>query len=598
MANIRFKSSSSSDQPTGCLAKIGVSLFFLVFAAMGSFFMYLIGAEVLKIAQTYTWPQTPCVIQTSEDADSGDDEDPYAFTVTYTYDYEGQTHTSSAFRRDIKNFSDFADVQTFLNRYPPGAESNCYVNPDDPDEAILQRSSLWFALFAMIPAVFMLVGFGGIFMTWRGGDDESNKKNAPKKSISSKASGKSSTLIPVAFISLFIVIAIGIFFAFFLLPTFRVITAKDWPAVTCVIEKSDTRVSRGEDSTSYYPDILYSYTIDGRTYKSNRHSFYRGSGDSDDARAVTSQYPRGQNATCYVDPQNPASATLNRDFHLEWFAILFPAFFGGIPCVILYAILKANRSQNNTRSMTTGKTIATTPTSSAIPSTPTGYRGDQRPDSRDPYDPTSTPGSTGPIVLKPKTSRITKLVAIIVFALFWNGIVSVFLIEILDSFRSGDIDWFGVLFFIPFGLVGLTLIAAIVYFILALTNPRIQLTVNASTIQLGDPLDVAWDVIGNAKKFSQLTITLEAREEATYQRGTTTVTDKETFHKLTLIDTDETNAIHANAASLTLPLDTMHSFEADNNKIIWELKVHGHIPRWPDVKTDYAIIALPANPTE
>ena len=37
----------------------------------------------------------------------------------------------------------------------------------------------------------------------------------------------------------------------------------------------------------------------------------------------------------------------------------------------------------------------------------------------------------------------------------------------------------------------------------------------------------------------------------------------------------------------------MHSFTADNNKIIWSINIHGDIARWPDVKKDYTLVIHP-----
>jgi len=45
---------------------------------------------------------------------------------------------------------------------------------------------------------------------------------------------------------------------------------------------------------------------------------------------------------------------------------------------------------------------------------------------------------------------------------------------------------------------------------------------------------------------------------------------------------------------IVLPHETMHSFEADHNKIIWNLDVHGDISHWPDVKESFKISVLPA----
>ncbi|MHC4996972.1 MAG: DUF3592 domain-containing protein, partial [Planctomycetota bacterium] len=217
MGTIRFKSSSSGSEPAGRIGKLFISLFFLFFAAMGTFFMYMIGAEVLKTAQTYAWSATPCVIRASAVADTDDDEDPYAFTVTYDYTFDGRPFTSSAFRRDDKRFSVYSDVQALIDRYPPGAEAECFVNPDAPAEAVLHRGGLWFGLFMLLPAVFMLVGFGGIWITWRGGDDD--KEDSTTKSISSRADSKKGIVAAVLFVSLFIVIGLVAFIGHFVVPT-------------------------------------------------------------------------------------------------------------------------------------------------------------------------------------------------------------------------------------------------------------------------------------------------------------------------------------------------------------------------------------------
>ena len=60
--------------------------------------------------------------------------------------------------------------------------------------------------------------------------------------------------------------------------------------------------------------------------------------------------------------------------------------------------------------------------------------------------------AVGPIVLKPKTSRIGMLIGITCMAVFWNGIVSVFVWQVIESWRSGHADWFLTLFMIPFVL--------------------------------------------------------------------------------------------------------------------------------------------------
>ena len=85
----------------------------------------------------------------------------------------------------------------------------------------------------------------------------------------------------------------------------------------------------------------------------------------------------------------------------------------------------------------------------------------------------------------------------------------------------------------------------------------------------------------------------EGREEATYVRGTTTSTDRETFAIIRLIDTERHNEMAAGRTTLRIPPTTMHSFESANNKIVWVVKVHGEIPRWPDVEAEFEIRVSP-----
>ena len=43
-----------------------------------------------------------------------------------------------------------------------------------------------------------------------------------------------------------------------------------------------------------------------------------------------------------------------------------------------------------------------------------------------------------------------------------------------------------------------------------------------------------------------------------------------------------------------IPAGTMHSFSANNNKIIWTLTVKGEISRWPDVDESFDVTVGPA----
>ncbi len=42
-----------------------------------------------------------------------------------------------------------------------------------------------------------------------------------------------------------------------------------------------------------------------------------------------------------------------------------------------------------------------------------------------------------------------------------------------------------------------------------------------------------------------------------------------------------------------VPLDSMHTFESEHNKILWKVKLRGYIRMWPDVLNEFEIKVLP-----
>jgi hypothetical protein len=187
-----------------------------------------------------------------------------------------------------------------------------------------------------------------------------------------------------------------------------------------------------------------------------------------------------------------------------------------------------------------------------------------------------------------------RLVGAIVIALFWNGIVSVFVVGLINDFGKGQANWFMMLFMLPFIAVGLGLLGLVVYQFLALFNPRPTLELSTRTIPLGGVAELRWSFTGQTQRISEFAVTLRGAEHATYRRGTNTYTDKNVFYEMELYKTSNTTEIGSGQVGLIVPSDTMHSFEAENNKIIWDLEIHGDIKKWPDVKESFNISVLPA----
>lgn len=197
-----------------------------------------------------------------------------------------------------------------------------------------------------------------------------------------------------------------------------------------------------------------------------------------------------------------------------------------------------------------------------------------------------TDSSTGPVILKPKFSPKAKLIGSIVAAVVWNGIVLVFLVNMsVHSFS---------LFMIPFIIIGLALIGLVVYCVLASFNPRPTFIVNSSQIPTGSTAHLDWHLTGRIDRLKTLTITLRAKEEASYKAGKNQHTDTNIFFKKEIYCASALDIHETGQADFDIPADTMHSFESEHNKILWGITVNGSIEKWPDIREEYKITVTPA----
>lgn len=388
--------------------------------------------------------------------------------------------------------------------------------------------------------------------------------------LSSKANRGS----PVWFFALFGLFGFVFLFFVFIRPAFKIIEARGWTPTPCVIVSSSVGQHSGSKGSTYSVDLVYRYQVGLQQYTGKRYQFLGGSSSGYAGKAaIVRRYPRGKKTVCYVNPRDPSDAVIERGFTPDMGVGLIPLVF---VLVGVGGFVFSKRAANR----------------------PAGARW-QPAALRHAVDFSGV--STEPRELKPSESPFGKLMFLIVFALFWNGIVSVFVFQIFKDARGSHGDWAGglfhgglTLFMVPFVLVGIGLIVGVGYSFLALFNPRVHLTVTPGAVALGDALALEWTIRGRADKIARLCVTLEGREEATYQNGKNTSTARAVFSKTEIMNTTDRAGIAYGQARAALPRDAMHSLDTGHNKIVWALCVRGEIPRWPDVKEEYPLIVLPA----
>jgi len=539
----------------GCL-----TIFFLVFLLMGGAFTIAILGEVVRVTVVWFWPEAPCTILASGVEETGNDSNPYQPSIHFTYQIDGRDHEGRKVSRGDTSTSSYDKARRPSDRYPPGSRVTCRVNPDIPGDAVLERRLPWIGLVVFLPLIFVAVGIGGIYAVWKG---------VPKLGTSTLKESISQRARQGKHLGRKIELGVGLIFAavggslsvfLLILPAARLLSAATWEERPTTVKASTVRSWSTDDGVSHSADVLYEYEIDGRHWISNRRTFFPMSSSGYlDSKAVVDLYPVGSETTCYVDADDPTQSVLDRGFRTVYLIGLFPLVF------LLVGL---------------GLTIHALRTRSAV-----------MPGSPGSTDHTETYAAER--VLEPEAGPIAKVVGMILIAALWNGIVSIFVSQAVAAARSGNPEWFLMIFLIPFVLVGLALIVGIFYTILAAFNPRPKLTISPAAPRLGTRLRVNWSFRGEVSRIHQLRIVLEGHEKATYRRGTDTYTDREAFASIDLVDSSAEWEIQNGSAEVEIPEDTMHSFSSANNGVIWSLIVQGEIPRWPDVSETFEIEVRP-----
>ena len=553
---MKFSVNTTPTSKTGCAGKGFGTIFFGLFFLMGALFTVFMLAETWKQLETWWWSPTSCTILSSGVTETGDDQDSYRPLVRYRYEVNGQIHESDRFFRSGGNTASFDRARDRAAKYHPGDAATCRVNSNHPALAVLERSIPWIGLVIFFPLIFVAIGGGGLWATWVG----FSTKEKEVESISQKAASGRGQKFMVGFGLLFISIGGAVFVPMALVPSIRFAASTTWQATPCTIVGSTMRSWSTDDGTSYRADVLYEYEVGDRIWRSNRVEFFGFlSTGYDEAQEILSRYPDHSSATCWVDPRDPSRSVLERQFRPKQLLGLIPLVF----ILAGWAVANHGWKQMRVRKADKEVTIA------------------------------DVAQSTGPLHLEPQVGPIGKVGGALFFALFLNGIVSIFVWQALKGWEQGNPDWFLTIFLVPFVLVGLASFGFVGHFLLALANPRPRLTLTPGHPRLGNELRLEWGFTGRAGRLGNLRIFLEGREEATYQRGTDTITEREIFATFDLINTQNDWEIPRGAVDLPIPSDSMHSFDADANKIIWEIKVEGEIDSWPDIGQNFPITIRP-----
>lgn len=566
-----------------------------IFVMAGLVFAAFIGYQAMENLAEHDWAAHTCVIDSARIDTVSSRDEPFEFKVSYHWQYQGQTYHSSRAASSEQKFSNYKDAQDLLDRFSVDSSVTCYLNPNDPADALLIQGSLWLFVLLLFPLLFVVVGVVVARSMIKG----NSVAQAPSSiAISQKKGGSARIPLLILWLS-FAVIGFGTLIPFFVLPVLKVVDAHSWLRSEATVEYSRVKQHDSDDGSTYSVDILFSYIVDGKEYKSNTYSFFGGSTSGySGKKEVVDQYPVGQRFLCYVNPDDPADAVIEPSFTATMLFGLIPLTFAliGVGGLCFLPAKQDNRAPLELMNQGVRTWPQTSSGSASSPFTPD-------------VSPAFAEGTTlsclgrsakvaeylpsGEVMLKCRVSAWGKLIGSIFVAIFWNGIVSVFAAEMIEGWTKGNGSWFLTIFLCPFLLIGFSLVLLVIYQFLAFFNPKLNLILAHEDLRLGETVRFRWQIIGNHSRISRLKISLRGVEEAVYRRGTNTYTDTETFYEKCLVDIASSNSISQGQGELQVPADLIHSFCGDNNRIRWLIRVSGEIKFWPDVDEEYELRVLP-----
>lgn len=164
------ESSKSSKFGIGCLI-----LFALPFAAVGAGMAGWAGYDIYSWQRMKTWTEVPAkILQLDLDEHRGDDSTTYKVTARYRYEIDGTTYYSErvAISAGADNIGSFhQDLYDALRAQWREDLAVCYVNPQDPKEAVLSRDLRWgmLAFKGLFGLIFGGVGIGLMAAGFAGG---------------------------------------------------------------------------------------------------------------------------------------------------------------------------------------------------------------------------------------------------------------------------------------------------------------------------------------------------------------------------------------------------------------------------------------------
>ena len=374
------------------------------------------------------------------------------------------------------------------------------------------------------------------------------------RALTSRSRGKRAV---VAVLLVFALIAGALTYVIVAAPAAHVVRARRWKFAECTVILSGVRRLA---QAAYELDLAYEWHLGGRRFRGSRLDFFkRVLPDPQEWAPVLERLRPGQIVTCYVDPERPEQATIDRGWNGDVaVSVALLATFLAAVLALGYVPEAATR---------------------AI---------DQKPRLTAP----------GTVNLRPRTTPRRRLVRALGLAVALNVIATVlFAAILLPAWRQGQPSWLLTLVVGAFALGGLAQIGRAARALVGLAGPAVLLTA-APEARLGERLIVEWKVEQRADLVTGLELALVGREIARYpdwdaNQQQEQREERAEFFRAPLARESAGGGWRIGRAGIDVPRLLPPSLDARSNQIAWTLALHVGVRSRPDLADEYPIRLRP-----
>jgi hypothetical protein len=192
-----------------------------------------------------------------------------------------------------------------------------------------------------------------------------------------------------------------------------------------------------------------------------------------------------------------------------------------------------------------------------------------------------------PHTFKPLQSQAEQTVSLLFFVIFWNGAISLFIIQAVNEFHGGRQDWIQVLFLVPFAGVGLLLILLFFHTLFGIGNPVPSIVLEPAKCSYGSSELLSWSWQGKAGRVQKLKIALTGRQVFYQKEGKIIDKEENEFFRMPLVETENPQEIVSGQVAFVMPNQDI----PETGDIEWAIEIYGRVKIWSDVSEKLIIMS-------